>query len=287
MALVFLNVGGNTGTVFFAGFGQPNWLVDHGSFTVTADDSTPTVKDLMSNVNAHTYDAVMGTQPYLTATYNNADIIVTLHNAPVTPPTTATFSVLGNTYTETIANGQATFPITLHPAVSNQRVTVAIMVDGFTNIYVDAGGQGSNVEATSYQDASGIVHIAPSHNADLASYWQAQAMNPVWSQSDLATITGLNAYVLFHYVLPALTNGTYTPITLSADEQSGLADIQTHILPNIPSVLSVLTPVPPSGGTQTFDVHYSSFRAHLQSAKTAMDSYVADRLAITQHVQLK
>lgn len=269
MSLVFINANGHTNNVNYAGYGQP-YLCDHNAFTVIADDTDTGIKDLMADVNSHTFDSVMGVNPYLRAHYDESNIFVSLVNGTGTK---ITFSVLGVAYQADIADGQATFPIKVHPACSAQKLTVSIRVDGFPFTSVEIGGNGSAVEAQIYQDSTGMYNVVPVKSADLANYWTASSMDTSWMIADLATITGLNAYVLFNYVLPALN------LTLTADEQTALTDIQSNVVPNIVTTLA-------SAG-QGNDIHYLSYKEHISQAKTAMDNYTNDRNEIMKYITLK
>lgn len=286
MSLVFLAVNGQNNAVTYAGTNQPMWMVDHSSFITTLDDAASGVSDLLSNVNAHTFDVVMGSAPYLTAFYDGTNVNVTLHNAPATVPTSVTFSVLGKSYTSSIVNGVAKFPINVHSALTDWRVTVSVNVQGFPYVYVETAGVNVNTKAQAYQDSSGVVHAIPYYNTDLANYWTSQSFNPVWQPIDIATETGLTLQAVFGKILAALQQPTYTPIVLTADEQNGVNDLLHNVIPNIPVDLAHIAPVPASGQTQAFDSHYNSFRSHWSTSGTARQNYMQDVSAITPYVPL-
>jgi hypothetical protein len=270
--LVFLNVDYASNSVIYAGYSPP-WQDNHNAYTTILDDTHAGVKDLISNVSSHTFDSIIGTTPYIKANYDGANINVNVINGTAS---TVTLSILGNTYTATVINGTVAFPIAVHPSVSSARIPVSILVDGFPHTSIEIGGSNGNTSVQMYQDVNGIYNVVPANSTDLANYHTAKSMDTNWMIPDLGTITGLNAHVLFHYVLPALN------LQLTADEQNGLSDIKTNILPSIVSTLANIAPV----GHEN-DIHYASYKYHIAQAKTAMDSYTNDRNEIMKYTTLK
>lgn len=247
-------------------------IPDRNAFTVVLDDADSGVKDLLTNVNSHVFSEIMTGKPYITAVYDGVNVTGTLVNGTATQ---VKISILETAYQVGIANGQFTFPINLHSAVVDQHLTLNIRVDGFPYTFMEIAGRNSNVETAIYQDANGVYQVVPSKSADLANYWQNNLVDMSWSNVDLATADGIAIHTLFNYVLPALN------LTLTANEQAGLTEIQNNLLPSIPTNLSNLT-----DGTN-FDLHYNSYKLHTQQAKTAMEKYVADRTEISKYIVLK
>lgn len=75
---------------------------------------------------------------------------------------------------------------------------------------------------------------------------------------------------------------TYTPLTFDSagNELNAIKDIQQALVANVPVALDGAAPVPPSGGTQSYDSYYSSVRTHFPQASTAMANFVKDCAAI-------
>jgi hypothetical protein len=275
MALAFVTVNSTNNAVVFAGSNLP-FQPNRSYFTTIADDADPYIKDLLSNVNAHTFDIVMTGKPYVVSFYDGANLHINLMNPPATVPTTASVSFLGQAFSTSIVNNASTFPITIHPAVSEQRVTASVKIDGFPLTSIELAGSNGNAPSQVYRDSNNVCQIVPQNNSDLANYWQNNFVDMAWSEADLATITGLLAHTLFHYVLPNMN------LTLTTAEQNGLKDVQNNILP---SIASNLTNIIPDGVTD--DIHYNSYKLHVQQAKQAMDKYVADRVEISKYITLK
>ena len=244
---------------------------DRNAFTVVLDDTDNGVKDLLANVNSHQFSEIMTGKPYITAIYDGTNVTGTLVNGTATQ---ATISILEQAYQVAVTNGQFTFPITLHPAVTDQHLTLNIRVDGFPYTFMEIGGRNSNVETAIYQDASGVYQVVPSKSADLANYWQNNLVDMSWSNVDLATADGIAIHTLFNYVLPSLN------LTLTPQEEQAITEIQNNLLPYIATNLGNI-----SDGTNT-DIHYASYKMHTQQAKTAMEKYVADRIEISKYIVL-
>lgn len=250
-------------------------IPDRQAFTSVLDDTDNGVKDLLSNVNSHTYSEIMTGKPYLTVTYDGTNVTGVLNNAPSSVPIQATISILGKSYQVSITNNQFTFPINLHPATNDQHLTLNIRVDGFPYTFIEISGRNNNVDCVIYQDSNGVYQIVPAKASDLAAYWQNSLVDMSYSNVDLATADGIALHTLFKYVLPALN------LTLTAQEQTGLAEIQNNLLPSLATNLSNI-----SDGTN-LDIHYNSYKSHTQQAKQAMDKYVADRVEISKYITLK
>lgn len=274
MALAFITVNAQTNTVVGANIYIPV-IPDKNCFTSVLDDTDTGVKDLLVNVNSHLFSDIMTAKPYISSTYDGTTVIGVLINAPSPLPTQATISLLGNSYQVIITNNQFTFPITIHPAVADTRLTLNIRVDGFPYTFMEIGGRNSNVESQIYQDSNGVYQVIPAKNADLANYWQNSLVDMSWSNVDLATADGIAIHTLFNYVLPSLN------LTLTPQEESAIVEIQNNLLPSIATNLSNI-----SDGTNV-DLHYNSYKLHTQQAKTAMGKYVADRVEISKYITLK
>ena len=195
-------------------------------------------------------------------------VTATLHNPPSTPPTSATFTVAGTTFTETVTSGQATLTLAIHPTLGNQRVTVTVSASGTasgsTAIGTDAPLIGQQIVTL-----SGIPTVSPGGPGSLDYVLQAQAstVDPAQQINSLAVAVGEILHVLHAKVLPALQASAYTPITLSADETTALDDLTTNVLPAIVPRLATLYP---SGGSPM--PIYAQMKAALATIQAAMDA---------------
>lgn len=268
MAIVFISANAQNNNVVGVNQFIPCYP-DHNVFTTFADNSDVLVKDLMSNIYAHSFSEVKAGKPFINMFYDGTNVIGTLVNGVATE---ATLSVMGKAIQVPIVNGQFTSPITVHEAVKNQRISVSVIADGFPHTTIEVGGANTDIPVQIYQNTSGVYNVVPLKNIDLANYWQNSLVDMQWGQADLATITGLLAHTLFHYVLPSMN------LTLTAEEQNGLNDIQTNVLPVLPSTLANVNP-----DNVNVDIHYNSYKYHIAQAKQAMDRYVADRVEIEKY----
>lgn len=275
MAIQFISVNASTNDVKYIGGSMP-FMIDKNVFTTMVDDSDTGIKDLLSDMSSHKFNDLMGTKPYITANYNGTQLIANIINNP-NVSTVATVSMLGNTYACQIVDNQIVVPISIHPCVANVRLNATINVDGIPFSTIELGGSGANVESQIYFDGNSVYNVVPAKSSDLGSYWQSNLVDLSSVNVDLATITGILAHTLFNYVLPNMTN-----LTLTTEEQNGLNEIKTNLLPLIPTILSNISP-----DGSTLDLHYASYRYHSNQAKQAIDNYMSDRNKITQYVTLK
>lgn len=274
MSITFITANAHNNNIMYCGVSIP-FFPDHNTFTTIVDDTDLGIADLINNVNSHKFDEVMIGKPYINVYYDEIQIIGTIMNTS-TMPTEVTISMLGISCKCPIINGQFIFPITFHPSVVDRRINVTLKIEGFPYTCLEIGGSNGNIETQIYQDSTGKYHVVPLKSTDLANYWQNKLVDPTWSQVDLATITGLVAHTLFNYVLPNLQ------LNLTPEEQSGLLDIQNTILPSIASTLENIKP-----NDADIEIHYASYRYHMQKGKQAMDNYVVDRNEISKYTTLK
>lgn len=244
-------------------------IPDKNAFTAVLDDTDAGVKDLLVDINSHKYSEIMSAKPYITAVYDGTNVTGTLVNGTASQ---ATISILEQSYQVSITNGQFTFPITLHPALSDTHLTLSIRVDGCPYVLMEIAGRNSNVECAIYQDTNGVYQVVPAKASDLAFYWQNSLVDMSYSAVDLATADEIAIGVLFDKVLPALN------LTLTAEEESAIVEIQNNLLPSYSTRLSNL-----SDG----NIHYESYKLHTQQGKQAMDKYVTDRMEISKYITLK
>lgn len=265
MALTFITVKNNAVTE--ANIYIPV-IIDRNAFTSVLDDTDSGVKDLLSNVNSHLFSDVMGNKPYLTVSYDGSNVVGTVVNSTATQ---AILSVNGQSYQVAITNNQFTFPISLHPAVTDMKLTLNIRVDGCPYTFIEIGGRNSNVEVAFYQDTNGAHQVVPAKASDLASYWQNNLVDMSYSAVDLATADEIAIGVLFNKVIPVLN------LTLTTDEESAIVEIQNNLLPLFSTTLANLNG----------NLHYGSYKLHTQQGQQAMEKYVADRVEISKYITLK
>lgn len=203
----------------------------------------------------------------------------TLNNPPSgVIPASCKFNVIGQSYSEQIVNNDASFTIKVHESIADEQFSITVAAQGVNSATVQVG---KKVCSQTFQCCTPLKGdttplIAPSGVGSyefLADYWQSSITSNVFQISDLATITGINTYVLYHIIIPTLISSN--PNLLSANAMNALQDIQNNILNNLPTTLENAAPYPVSG-TQSYDIHYQSYRGHSPLLKQAMMSYVND-----------
>lgn len=277
MSLYFISVNTPSNVVAYIGQGMPT-IANSNVFTTVVDDSDFGVKDLLLDMHSHKFNEIMTGKQYVDVYYDGTSIIGTLKNVDFNFPSKAKISLFGTDYECSInADYVFSFPVSIHPAIKEKRVNVAIKVDGFPFTSLEIGGSNENTKAITFLDENGVYNVTPSDSVTLASYWQNNLVDLSWSAVDLATVSGLLAHCVFHYILPNMSN-----LNLSVEEQNGLLELQNNLLPIIPTTLSTIAP----SGTVA-DIHYASYRHHLEQANQAITKYIEDKNKISKYYSLK
>jgi hypothetical protein len=251
-------------------------------FCTVLDSTDNGVKDLLSDISSHTFDSIMTGRQYVSVSYDNTNLVGNIINPSTNPPTSVNVSVSDQVINVPVINNSFTLPITVHDAVSQQKLEISINTDGCPPCYIEIGESNGNIPVQMYQDANGTYHLTTNTNEDLALYWQNKFVNSAWDTADIATALGILMDAVFGKIIPQMQNASYAPLSLSTAETSGLNDIKTNILSQIASKLDNILP---DGVTP--DVHYSSYRAHIANANSAMSNYVSDRTEILKYTTLK
>lgn len=256
---------------------------DSSLSTVTFDDNdTPTGQTVF--FASHSYLISSGKavlRPYLTTAQATASgittVTATLHNATNTPPSTIDFTVAGSTVPIAVSSGGATLDLSIDPILSGCAVELSAAASGavsshlklssgsVTPLMAIAPNTAGNTSSTAYRVTTASKAYAQGYymgQIDLTS--MAQAL------SDLQTMVQILAHTLYSSsgVVDALTQASYTPITLSTNEDNAYKDIQANLLPNLGMTLDT---VYPSGGTEI--VQYSSVKSVMPNVTKAAQDY--------------
>ena len=213
-------------------------------------------------------------QPYFTLANSNSTITATLNNPPATPPTSATFIVCGQTFTEALTNGQATLTLAIHPSVVTQAINVSVSATGCVGSSINIGGTASQVELQVYTPTGGIPTVAPTGAGSKAYLSAYYALSPASLQSllaDIGTAVSLLTDVVFSVLVPFAQQSTYAPLSLSANQSNALADIKANVLPNL---FTTLSNAYPSGGVK--QLQYADYTKDLAGSYKAYESYMSD-----------
>lgn len=230
--------------------------------------------------------ATLVMQPYWTvvatqspSVANQWTVTATINNAPSTVPTSATFSCLGQTFTESVTSSVATWTVNLHPSIAADVVTVSVNTSGCVAGTGQVGGNAPAAIALQvYTPSGGSPTVAPVGVGSLAylQTYYAMLMPLSRSVSDIATLIGAVVHLLIGKVIPALTGGTTPLLALTADEQNTVTDMGSAVLPYIKTTLSNAAPVPANGAVQTFDIHYAAVREDYPTVAQALEGYATD-----------
>ncbi len=236
-------------------------------------------------VMAYTYpqrflvqNGVLVEQSYFTVAVaqasNSYTLTAMLNNPPATAPTDATFTILGQVYTETLTNGQATLTLDVHPSVANQQVQISVGATGCVSGTSMIGSIAPSTTLQVYTPTGGNPTVAPTSLAYLESYY-ASVIDPQTLFADIGTAVGMLMHTLYSKVLPALTQATYTPITLDVNETNAHADVVANVLPNI---FTTLENAYPSGGSKS--VQYAKYATDQSIANQSFAAYMQDMATI-------
>lgn len=243
-------------------------------FTLT-DTDNPSAEEVWSYPKLYSYTngSVIGPSPYFAATSSVVGSIttvtVTLQNPPATPPSTILLTVAGTNITVDLTNSSGTASFSVDEMVAVQSIpatfsspgvvgaTVNIGTPGGTagNLQAIAPGAAGNPSTTAYRIATTSKVTARAYYMGLSPEQQVQVLTE--ALQDLYGAAGAALHVIVNKVLPSLTSTTYTPVTLTADEQNALTDMSTHLIGNL--IVNLGTAYP-SGGARS--AQYASMVAN-------------------------
>lgn len=214
--------------------------------------------------------AALVAQPYWTlaaqesaTTSGQYTLTATLNNPPATPPTTATFSTAGSTFTESITNNTATWTVQLHASVATEPVPLSVSASGTVsgNLTINNGTASTPLQA--WTPVSGYPTVGPG-GSDPAAYLRQTAFGlsdanliPILVSALQALMATASSFsqVMLDVVFPAITQSTWKAVDLSA-YQSVITNWTQNVLPNQVAFSSLLdsagNPVPGYTDLQTF-----------------------------------
>jgi hypothetical protein len=228
--------------------------------------------------------------PTLSVSYaDTGTLTVTLNNPPASgAPTSVNVQLLGQSIPVTLTNGTGSLAIVVHPslAASNLRVAISVPASQQTTPPIGTAwaqlgsnnGPGLPAQLVAPAVSGNPYRVLPTSKAILRAYYagllgsQTNALMVQTAQAqDLYTIVSVLVHAMTARVLPALTATSYTPITLSANEENALKDLQTNLQPNMGQNLSTIYP---SGGSRT--VAYQGVIDRAPIYNDALASYETD-----------
>ncbi|GLG01586.1 hypothetical protein Alches_16260 [Alicyclobacillus hesperidum subsp. aegles] len=263
----------------------PSWWNSSWQTLTLTDTSTPTATEVWeSRVVSETYYVVNGEvelRPSLTvsvtpstSTTNEYTITATLNNPPSTPPTSVTFAIGSWTQTATLTNNEASITVQLHPSLANYVVPVSVSANGCVGASATIGGtQSLPIAIQVVTPSGGAPTVGPA--ASVAVQWLQQyyAVNDTTIEALLTnTFTAISVLydAVFNIIVPALQQSTYTPITLSADQQNALSAIKSDVLSNL---VTTLTNGYPSSATSP-QMQFGAFLQNFERGAANVQAFI-------------
>jgi len=178
-----------------------------------------------------------------TSTSGQYTATATLHNPPTTPPSEATFTVAGQTFTEAITSNQAILTLAVHPLLATQQVAVQVSasstVAGSTVIGTTPALIGQGV-----QTLQSVPTVVPTGPGSLNYVLEATANTVPLGETMNALALGLAEVLHFVHsdLIPWMQSASYAAWKPSDPQGYALANIQSALLPNIPFTLGNIVP---------------------------------------------
>ena len=171
-----------------------------------------------------------------TTTSGTTTVTATLSNPPATLPSSVTWTLQSSTITGTVSSGgTATLDLTWHPSVATSQTTLSISASGTVGggLALQSGSPAS-LQLVAPSTSGDPYLVAPTTYTQLRAYYlglspETQIQLLTQTLQNLYLATALMGRTISEKILPALTSGTYTPITLSSTEQAALTNWQTNI----------------------------------------------------------
>jgi hypothetical protein len=213
------------------------WQESYKVVALSDTDSAPLV------ANPHGYTLPKGVitpmaQWHCTATTTSGTTTVTatLSNPPATLPSSVTWTLQSSTITGTVSSGgTATLDLTWHPSVATSQTTLSISASGTVGggLALQSGSPAS-LQLVAPSTSGDPYLVAPTTYTQLRAYYlglspETQIQLLTQTLQNLYLVTALMGRTISEKILPALTSGTYTPITLSSAEQAALTNWQKNL----------------------------------------------------------
>lgn len=243
-------------------------------------DSDPTATDAYQHPERYlVQNGELVLQPYITATASESNgeytLVATINNPPSTPPTSVTFSIGSWTQNVTLTNNEASITVQVHPSLASYAVPVSVSATGCVGASTTIGGTQKLPFPIQVVTPSGgtpmIAPVGPGSKSFLAAYYSLSAGSLETYLADIGTVISLLTDAVFNVLFPALQQPTYTPISLSANQQNAYNDIKANALPNL---YTTLNNAYPSGGTK--QLQYAQYLTGLASTFKAYERYAQD-----------
>ena len=170
-------------------------------------------------------------------------VTATLNHPPSSPPTSATFTVAGQTFTSAITSSQATLTLAIHPLLGNQRVSIQVSASGTISGSTVIGASPALI-GQGVQTIQTVPTVVPAGPGSLNYVLEATANTVPLGETMNALALGLAEVLHFVHndLIPWMQSTSYTPWKPSDPQGFALANIQSALLPNIPFTLGNIVP---------------------------------------------
>lgn len=170
-------------------------------------------------------------------------IAATLNNPPPTPPSEATFTVAGQTFTRAITSSQATLTLAIHPLLGSQRVSVHVSASGTISGSTGIGASPALI-GQGVQTIQTVPTVVPAGSGSLNYVLEATANTVPLGETMNALALGLAEVLHFVHndLIPWMQSTSYTPWKPTDPQGFALDNIHTDLLPNIPFTLGNIVP---------------------------------------------
>lgn len=213
---------------------------------------------------------------YLTASYANGTLQILLNNPSSSPPATATVTIDSWTQSLSLTNNTASMAITMHPSLEEYSIPVSISANGCIGTNITVGGtQPLPIPIQVVTPSGGTPTIGPASNVVAQWLQQYYAINNMTIEALLTnTFTALNVLydTVFNIILPALQQSTYTPVSLTANQQNALSAIKSDVLANL---VTTLTNGYPSGASSP-QMQFGAFLQNWEKASQNVQAFMND-----------
>jgi hypothetical protein len=195
-----------------------------------------------------------------------------ISNPLATPPTSVIFEIAGKQVTVPLSGSPltATLQVQVHPSVAGGSIPVSVSAQGCVGASIDLGTPGAPNDTLQLVGTAQPYLIAPTHKAWVRQWTFGGGADPdeliagaVAALQDLYVMVSVLTHVIADKVLPALAATTYTPVSLTQQEQQALQDLQSSVVPDLAATLGNLLALE----------QYSEVKARVAAYQQAAQAY--------------
>ena len=158
--------------------------------------------------------------------------------------------VVGSTsFSVPFVSGTASLSVSVHPSLDGFSCQMVLSASGAVDVPISLtnGSEETTIQAVPMGGNSYLV--APTSKSVLRAFYSgilnARSAQDTLSRSlqNLYLVDSITLHALITRVISSLTQSSYTPISLSADEQNAISDMNQNLIPNFGLHLGTIFPV--------------------------------------------